>query len=154
MNKTSARILAVGLPLVAVVATGASFAYWTGGGTGSASSAAAAAVSDVTLSATTVTGLVPGGSVVVPVTATNPNATTSVSIATLTAGAVTSDLLGCTAVISGATAVATSPTAAVVVPPNNGTASFGSVTVKMVNSPTVDQDACKGATFTVALSAA
>lgn len=153
MNKTSMRILAIGLPLAAVAATGAALAFWTGGGSGSAAGSAASTVAGVTLATTSpVTGLVPGGSITVAVTATNPNDTTSVSISKLTAGTVTSNLTGCTDALSGATATANQPSAAVTVAPK-GTASFGSVTISMVDSATVNQDPCKGAIFTVALTA-
>lgn len=154
MNKTSARILAVGLPLAAVAATGAAFAFYTSSGSGTVTGAAATSVSGVTLATTSaVTGLVPGGFVSVPVTATNPNPSTSVRVTTLTAGAVTSDLTACTDAISGVTVSATSPATPVVIAPDNGTASFGSVTLSMMDSATVNQDVCKGAIFTVALSA-
>ncbi len=152
MNKTSKRILAIGMPLAAVAATGAAFAYWSGSGTGSGGATAAAQAEAVTLAPTSaITGLVPGGSVSVPVTATNPNKTTSVSITTLTAVAVKSNTTECD-LVAGASVSATSPTAAVIVPPA-GTAGFGSITVAMSNSTIANQDACKGAVFTATLSA-
>jgi hypothetical protein len=148
----------VGGTVAALVMGGAAFAYWTAGGSGSATAKADAAVSDLSLATSTISGLVPGATVTVPVTATNPNATTSVAIKTLTAGAVTSDKTACTALIAApgtaVTAVATATSPAAVVAPNGGTAVVGSVDVTMANSATVDQSSCKGATFTVALTAA
>lgn len=151
MNKTSKRILAVGLPLTAVAVTGAGIAYWTASGSGSVAGSAAAEAAAVTLRTTSpVTGLMPGRDITVGVTAANPNATTRVSIAGLTAGAVTSDKGGCDGV-SGVTAVAAPPSSPVLVPAA-GQAAFGTVTITMPDSDT-DQSACKGATFTVALTA-
>lgn len=152
MNKTSARILAIGLPLSVVAATGAAVAFWTGGGSGSADGKTASSVAAVTLATTSpVTGLVPGGSISVPVTATNPNASTSVGIKVLAAGSVTSGVAGCDTV-AGLTVTPVSPGAEVIVAPASS-ASFGSVTIAMANNPTVNQDACKNVTFTVALTA-
>lgn len=151
MNKTSARILAVGLPLVAVAATGAAFAFYTSGGSGTVTAGTSAATVDpITLSSVPVDGLVPGGVITVDVLATNPNATTSVGVSTLTAGAVTSGDAACNTV-SGVTVSAT-PTSVVIAP--GTTSKVGTITVTMPNSPTVDQSACKGKTFTVNLSAA
>ena len=151
MNKTSARILAVGLPLAAVAATGAAFAYYTSAGSGTVTAGKAAdSISAVTLTSAPVNGLVPGDAVTVPVTATNPNTKTSVGVTTLTATAVTSDIAACNTV-SGVT-VSTAPTTVVIEPTKS--ASVGTVTVTMPNSPTVDQSACKGATFSVTLTAA
>ena len=153
MNKTSARILAVGLPLAVVAATGVGYAYWTTSGSGSVAGTAASAVAGVELTTKTpVSGLVPGGSMTVPVSAKNPNATTSVNVTTLNAGAITTDKAGCTLLVSGATASATSPASAVTIAPG-ATADFGSVTVSMADDPAVNQDACRGAAFTVALTA-
>jgi hypothetical protein len=157
-RNTAKRILAIGLPLVVIAATGIGYAYWTGTGSGSGSATAAGSVTAVTLAPTSaISGLVPGGSTTVPVTATNNNATTSVSIATLVAGAVSSPDGPCNTVLgtatAGATASATSPGSAVIVPPAGGTAPFGSVTITWANSATVNQDACKGKAISVALTA-
>lgn len=150
MNKTSRRILAIGLPLSVVAATGAAVAFWTGSGTGNVSGTAASEATAVVLSLKSpITGLAPGGSITVPVTATNPNATTSVSISGLTATGLTAGT-ACDGV-SGATVTATAPATAVVVPAK-GTADFGTLTISMANSAT-NQDACKGATFSVTLNA-
>lgn len=156
-RRTAKRILAIFLPFVIVAGVGIGYAYWTTGGAGSGSATAAGSVSDVTLAPTSpVSGLIPGTSVTVPVTATNPNAQTSVAVATLTAGAVSSPDLACDAVVKNAkalvTASATSPSSAVVVPAG-GSASFGSVTIAMPDSLTVNQSPCKGKVISVALTA-
>jgi hypothetical protein len=151
VNKTSARILAVGLPLAAVAATGAAFAYYTSAGSGTVTAGtSAASITPLTLSAAPVNGLVPGDSITVDVQATNPNGKTSVGVSTLTAAELTSGSDACDEV-SGATVTA-SPSAVVIAP--NQSAKVGSITVTMPNSPTTDQSACKGKTFTVKLSAA
>ena len=153
MNKTSKRILAVGLPLALVAATATAVAYWTGSGSGTVGATAADGVAGVTLAPTSaVTGLVPGGSITVPVTASNGNATTDVSVASLTAvpGTLASDSAACD-LVSGAAVTVASPAAPVVVPAG-GSAAFGSITISMANTA-VDQDACKGATFSVDLAA-
>ncbi|MCW2682006.1 MAG: hypothetical protein JWM62_3407 [Frankiales bacterium] len=153
MNKTSARILAVGLPLAAVAATGAALAYYTSASSGSAAGSAAEAIDAITLSTgSAVSGLVPGGSITVPVKASNPNTKTGVGVTTLTATAVTSGDTSCDEV-SGASYTVTNPASTVVVPPN-GSATVGSVTISMLNDDSKNQDACKGKTFTVTLSAA
>lgn len=158
-RRTVKRILAIGLPFVVLAGAGVGYAYWSGGGTGSASSSAATSVSNLVLTPkTAVTGLVPGDSVTVPVTATNNNATTSVSLSTLATGAITSGSAACDLLLATAgtkvTAAPVQPAVTpVVVAPAGGAADFGSVTVSMENSATVNQDACKGKTFTVALTA-
>lgn len=150
MNTTARRILAIGLPLCLVAATGAAVAFWTGSGSGTVSGTAASQASPVTLTLQSpITGLVPGGSITVPVTATNPNATTSVSIATLAASGLTAGT-ACDGV-SGATVTATSPGAAVVLAPG-AAADFGTLTIAMANSAS-NQDACKGVSFSVTLTA-
>lgn len=155
MQKTSRRILSVGLPLAAVAVTGAAVAYWTGSGSGSGSASSAPGVAALALTPVTgISGLVPGGAVTVPILATNGNATTSVTLTTLSAtpGTLTSGSAACDAV-SGATVSVRSPESAVVVAPGGGTAAFGSISITMADEPTVNQDDCKGRTFTVALTA-
>lgn len=155
MNKTSRRILAIGLPLCLIAATGAAVAFWTGSGTGAVSGTAESAATPVVLALKTpITGLVPGATVTVPVTATNPNAKTSVSISTLTAGVLTAAeaIAGqdCDTV-AGATVTATPPAAGVVLTPLQ-TVDYGTLSIFMDNTG-VNQDACKGAVFSVTLTA-
>lgn len=150
MKNVSARVLAIGLPLTAVAATGAAVAFWSGAAGGDASAKAATAAEALVLAPkTALTGLMPGGSVTATVSATNNNATTSVSISGLTVSAIKSDTAACD-LVSGATAEVKAPSAAVTVAPK-ATADYGSVTISMANS-TGNQDACKGATFSVTLS--
>ena len=152
MKTISAKILAIGLPLTAVAVTGGAVAFWSGSAGGSGGTTAETSVDALVLSTSAVTGLVPGGTVTVPVTATNNNATTSVSVSQLTAVDLVSDSDGCDDV-SGATVAVTQPAQAVIVAPAGGTAQVGSIKITMANSPTVNQDACKGAVFTATLAA-
>ncbi|MBK5306261.1 MAG: hypothetical protein JJD92_06185 [Frankiaceae bacterium] len=151
-KRTAKRILAIGLPVVLLVGTGVGYAYWTGAGAGSGTATAAGSITDAGLSAA-VSGLVPGGTVTVPVTVSNPNATTSISLTSVTPGVITSSLSGCTSALSGAAASWTAPATVPVVVAPSGSAAFGTLSVSMANSPSTNQDACKNAVFTVALSA-
>lgn len=130
------------------------WAYWTGDGTGSGS-VTAGTVSGLTLSASA-TGLVPGASQTINVTGTNGNATTSIAVSHLSLSSFTSGVTACDNLATGAKATATAadPSGApVVVAPNGGTATVGTVTISFPNSATVDQSACKGVTWTFSLSA-
>ena len=151
-SRTAKRILAIGAPLVLLVGAGVGYAYWTGAGSGSGTATAAGSITDAGLSAA-VSGLVPGGTVSVPVTVSNPNATTSIALTSVTPGAITSSVPACTSALSGATASWTAPASVPVVVAPSASASFGSLSVSMVNDPSTNQDACKNAVFTVALSA-
>jgi hypothetical protein len=102
-----------------------------------------------------VTGLIPGTSVDVPITASNASTTTSLQAATLTVSNLHSTSAACDALAAGAkaTAVATSPASPVTVAPS-GSAAFGKVTISLPNSTTVNQDDCKGAVFSFDVNAA
>jgi hypothetical protein len=52
MNKTSKRLMAIGLPLAGIAATGVAFAAWTSTGAGSGTATAKSAVALVTATAT------------------------------------------------------------------------------------------------------
>jgi hypothetical protein len=151
MIKIAKVILAVGLPATAVAATGLAVAYWTATGSGSGTVTAGSVGPLELLGVSDVTGLVPGGSRTIPVSAKNPDPTASIAVSTLTAVAVISGSPACDRV-SGATVTAIGPGATVVVAPG-ATAPFGTVTVGMADSA-VNQDACKGQTFVITLTAA
>src|SRR5690349_11118741 len=78
-KRTAKRILAIGLPFVLLTGVGIGYAYWTSAGAGAGTATAAPGVTNAGLSAV-VSGLVPGGTVTVPVTVSNPNATTSIAV--------------------------------------------------------------------------
>lgn len=73
MNRTSARLLAVGLPLATVAAAGVAFAAWTATGSGSGSAASEANQNVTFTGATVVTKLYPTGTGSIDVTVANPN---------------------------------------------------------------------------------
>jgi hypothetical protein len=161
-KRTAKRILAIGLPLVLIGSVGVGYAFWTtSAGSGSGTADAAAGLTPVTLSGS-ITGLVPGATVNVPVMATNSNATSSVHVASIaiTAGpksnSTTTGGTNCD-LVSGATATVT-PAAALNVPPTpaSGAGSTGTqvgvLHITMPDDATVNQDDCKGKTFTVTLA--
>jgi hypothetical protein len=163
-RRTAKRILAIGLPLVVIAGTGIGYAFWTtSAGSGSGTADSAASVTPVTLVGS-ITGLVPGATVDVPVFAKNTNATTSVGLTTVgiatgstpVTGSTTAGALNCD-LVSGATATFTPGSLPVVVPPtpasgagSSGTA-VGTLHITMANT-TTNQDDCKSRTFTVALT--
>lgn len=73
MNKTSKRILAVGLPLATIAATGIAFAAWTSTGSG-LGTAKSTTISNVTYTAgTTLSQVYPTGTSDVVASVSNPN---------------------------------------------------------------------------------
>jgi hypothetical protein len=140
--------------IIGLASSGGAYAYWTTTGSGSGSATTATTAGTLSLAGGPVGGLVPGGTVNVAITATNPAATTSLTAATLTVAGLTSNKPACNLLASTlATAVATSPGLPVTVAPGGGTASFGSVTVSLPDSSSVNQDACQGATYTFTVTA-
>jgi hypothetical protein len=133
----------------------AAYAYWTTTGSGTATGTAGTTAA-VTITGTVAGPIYPGGSFAVSFTATNPNAT-SVALGTVSATAFDSDIAGCdtlitdntftdfsmAAVVENSTVAANAVAAAL---PTNGSLVFG-------NSPTENQNACKGAVITITLSA-
>jgi len=153
LRKRSTFVLAGGAA-AALVAGGIAYAYYSTGvapsGTGSATTATNNAL-DLTFGASTVSGLVPGGSAVnATVTFTNPNAyavghpakTISVSGVSGPTGCASNAvaLLGGTATLPAGTLQA------------NGTKTV-TVPVSMADSTTVDQTSCAGATLTITYAA-
>jgi hypothetical protein len=139
--------------IMCLASSGVAYAYWTTTGSGGGSATTAGTAGTLSLAGGPVSGLVPGGFVVVPITATNAAATTSLTATSLTVSGLTSSKPACNLLSPLATAVATSPGSAVTVAPGGGTASFGSVTVSLPDSSTVNQDACQGATYTFTVTA-
>jgi hypothetical protein len=112
-------------------------------------------VNPVTISGS-VSGLVPGGHVDVPIFAKNTNATTSVALGGVSVvgpGTPTTGVSACDTV-SGATSNFTSTaTYPLVVPPSGATAGtqVGTLRVDMANNSS-DQDPCKNQSFSVAFT--
>ena len=126
---------------------GIAYAYWTTTGTGSGATPAATSSGTVTIAASFTSGIVPGGTRAVTYTAANPG-TSKLMVKDISHLVTTSDV-GClpawftippvnsnTVVPAGATAQALT----------------GSGTLTFVDSATVNQDACKGATITLTLT--
>jgi hypothetical protein len=158
MRKSTKILGALGASAVVLSTAGVAYAYWTTTGSGNGTGSAAATAGNLTLDGpvSAVTGLVPGSSIDVPITASNASTTTSLAATTLGVSlfAVDADHSACLTLADGAkpTILATSPAAQVVVAPS-GSAPFGKVTISLPNSATVDQGDCKSAVFTFHVAA-
>lgn len=146
-RRIAKRIVAIGLPLVVIAGTGIGYAYWTSTGAGSGTATAASGPAALTLSGTA-TGLTPGGSVTVPVMATNSNSY-RVAVTALTA---TPASFACAGTSPGADISVGSPSITSTFVPPGGPTQIGSVVVTM-NDTSADQDACKGASFKLSFGA-
>ena len=144
-----------GVASVALLSGTAAFAYWTTGGSGSAT-ATAGTTAAVTITGTVAGTIYPGGTFTVNFTATNPN-NSPVGLGTISATAFDTNINGCDTLIANATFadfsmadVAANETVAA-----NATNAALTATGSLVfgNSPTENQDACKGAVVTITLSA-
>lgn len=147
-------IVGIGSAAAVVLVAGAASAYYltsvSGSGTGTATPAANASAA-ITFSASTVSGLVPGGSAVSStVTFTNPNSYAVNYPAKTIAVSSVSGPTGCAdntvALLSGSAALPAGILAA-------GASTTVSVPVSMADSTTVNQNACAGASLTVTYSA-
>jgi hypothetical protein len=144
MTKKNKVLAAAGA--LALVAGGgsAAYAYWTTVGTGSGNATNSAGGGTVVLHSIFTDGLVPGSSKVVTYTADNPSTTTSTKVGELTAS-VTTDKAGCLPSWFDVTAVTDNATVAKL---DKGTR-VGAGTLTFNDSPTINQDACKGAVVTI-----
>lgn len=156
MNKVSKRILAVGLPLVVVAASGAAYAYWTSNGTGTGTATTGTTLALTVAGATAPTDLAPGVAAgPVTVTVTNPGSSSvkvsqvvaSIASVSKAAGAPAG---GCTAsdyTLSGATMT----TGAAELAPGAST-TFSGASLGFNNTGS-NQDGCKGATVNLSYTA-
>ncbi len=95
MNRTSKRLLAIGLPLTVMAVTGVAVAAWTSTGSGSGTAQSTTSVDSVVSGTAHPADLFPGATKSVTVTITNPNAY-PILVTSIPAG--TSDLVnGCLA---------------------------------------------------------
>ncbi len=153
IRKRSTLVLVAGAA-AALVASGIAYAYYTAGvassGTGAASAAANTSL-DITFGGSTVSGLVPGGSAVdATVTFTNPNAyAVGYGAKTIAVSSVTGPAGCATNAVAGLSGTGTLPAGVLAA---NGTTTV-TVPVAMVDSTTVDQTACAGASLTITYSA-
>jgi hypothetical protein len=150
---TGKRALVTLGSMIAVVAAGVAFAYFTssGSGTGSASVGSSSAV---TLHASISSNLFPGSSS--PVTLTVDNPSTGVQrVGTVSLSSITVDGAhsGCSTTIGGGNPDFTMAAVPVnqVFPPGNGQTVSATGTLAM-NETGVNQDACQGATLTLHLT--
>ena len=146
-KRTAKRILAVGLPFVLLAGTGIGYAYWTSAGSGTGTATAATGPAALSLSGTA-SGLTPGGSVTVPVMATNSNSY-RVAVSALTA---TPASFACAGTSPGADISVGTPSLTSAFVPAGGPTQIGTVVVTM-NDTSSNQDACKGASFALTFGA-
>lgn len=139
----------------AVVALGAAgaFAYWSTSGSGSGSGTAADNVNATTVSVSVANNIVPGGTVAVTGIVANPNTTSSVYFNTIDDTSITAsgDCNAADFSFAALTGLAKTLT------PADGSATtndeYGYTGALVMANTAVDQDACKGATITVNLTA-
>jgi hypothetical protein len=146
MQKKSVKVTVVALVSVLMIA-GAAFAYWTvaGSGTGQASTGTASAITVNQTS--TVTAMAPG----LPAQALsgnfdNPNQGPAY-VASVSAAVSGTDKVGCDAsdyTIAGTSSVPGSVAA------GSGVGTWSGLTIAFNNKPSTNQNACKGATVTIA----
>jgi hypothetical protein len=141
------RIAAAGV-VVALIAAGSAYAYWSATGTGSGTTAVSAG-GVVTVTATVTDGIVPGGTE--PVSFTAANATSApLTVATIHLLSVTADTLHPTCAVADFTMADVTEAhevpagATVEALPTGGTLHYADTGV--------NQDTCKGATLTLALT--
>ncbi|WP_308932130.1 hypothetical protein [Arthrobacter sp. SLBN-112] len=144
-KKNKIAAVAMSAALVAV-GGGAAYAYWSTTGGGYGSGTAAASTSPVTINVTVDAGVAPGAPQTITYTATNPN--TSNTQVTLANPVVTTGVDGCLP----AWFTATAPTGTTNVPAGPTATALGTGTLTLVDSATVNQDACKGASITVTVT--
>lgn len=147
MNRTSKRVMAVGVPLAAIAASGIAFAAWTttGGGSGAATALSAQPVTVAV--ATTTADLYPGftaGKLYVTVTNPNPYPVTLTSISQ-GAGAVSVANAGTGGCAGSLFSFATSSISQSVAA-NGGTKTFSVAAVTLDHAA---GDGCQGATATI-----
>jgi hypothetical protein len=144
-RRTAKRILAIGLPLVVIAATGVGYASWNQSGAGAGSAKAATAVASVVTANTTTADLWPGqtaGKLYFHVSNDNPYPVTFTGV---TAGAITA---------AGGIGTCTTTGVSVGALPANivvaaGGDDFEPPIVAMSN---LSDNGCQGATFTIALT--
>ena len=148
-RRTAKRILAVGLPLVVIAATGIGYANWTQTATGSGTATAKSAVASTVTGVAATADLYPGSTGgVVSFSVNNPNPY-PVTFTSMTPGAITVDAAhsaGCASTnITVASATLTLNVAA------GGSGTAAPAVASMISTAA---NGCQGATFTVALTLA
>lgn len=155
LPKNRTKAVAIGVALT-VLGSGAAYAYWTAGGSGTGSGTTKAALTALTaVQTSTVSDLQPGGAAqTLSGTFSNPNTgpvyVTSVtaSIASVVSPTTGLVIVGCSAAdytLSGATMAVNAEALA------NDTSTWGGATIAF-NNTGANQDACKGAVVNLAYS--
>ncbi|MDX6676002.1 MAG: hypothetical protein QOE31_54 [Solirubrobacteraceae bacterium] len=148
MNRFKNKMrIAAGVVALSLVTAGA-YAYWTGGGTGGGSAAVGTA-GTVTVTATVATGIAPGTAKAVTFTAANATAS-PIQVTTVHLDGITADA-GHAACVTDDFSMA-DVGQAFQVPAGATTQALPNAGSLVYANTAADQDACKGATLTLALS--
>ena len=144
--------------VLTVAGTGVAYAYWSAGGAGSGTAAAGTTVALVANQTSTVTGMAPGDSAqTLSGNFNNPNSgpiyvtsvTASIGTVAKAAGAPAGTCSAADFTLANAVMAVGAQ-----VPAGTNQGAWTGATIKFNNSTTVNQDACKGATVTVAYTIA
>ncbi len=151
----SKRSTVAGVTGLLLLSGTAAFAYWTTGGTGTATGTAGT-TTPVAITGTVAGPIYPGGNFAVSFTADNPN-NSAVRIGTISATGFDTDSAGCDTLIANATftdfSMANVVANEVIEANANDEVIAAAGSLVFGNSPSENQDACKGATLTITLSA-
>jgi hypothetical protein len=148
MRKKSLRTVVVAFVGLVLVVGAAAYAYWTVSGSGSGQ-ASTGTVTAITVNQTsTVSGLAPGlAAQALSGNFDNPNSG-PVYVTSVSASVTGTDKTGCTA--SDYTVTGSPATVNAQVPSGSGVGSWSGISIAFNNKSGVNQDACKGATVTIA----
>ena len=147
MHKLSTKAVVLAVAVV-VVAAGAAFAYWTMSGSGSGQATTATPTAVTVNQTSTVSGLAPGLTAqALSGNFDNPN-DGPVYVTSVSAAVTGTDKAGCTA--SDYTIAGSPATVGVQIASGSGVGSWSGITIAFNNKPSTNQDACKGATVTIA----
>lgn len=155
MNKTSRRILAVGLPLCLVAVTGVSVAFWTSSGSGTGTASTQSGVASLTVAqASAPTNLAPGVAAgAVSATVTNPAGSTSnVQVSQVVVTYTVAPLTGQSCTTADYTLTGGTMTAGAADLKPGASTTFTGATLGF-NSTAANQDGCKGATVNLSYAA-
>jgi len=152
MRKSTKRNLSVAaITVVLLGGAGAAFAYWTAGGTGTGTAATGTNVDLVATQTTTITGLGPGVAAKALAGQFNNDNDGPTYVATVTASIESvTPLGGQTCGVANYTINNPVATVDAEVPVGTGVGSWSGPSIEFVNSATVNQDGCKGATVNIA----
>jgi hypothetical protein len=158
MNMTSKRILAVGVPLCLVIATGVAVAFFTGSGGGTGTATSSTGVTVLSVNQAAISGLAPGAPASLgDISGTVGNPSSQSAYVTSVTASLASVAKAAGAPAGTCDASDYSLTNAVMAVGANvaagGTAPFSGANLSFVNKAT-NQDACKGATVTLSYAVA